>query len=183
MYTETITTLKDKVDFFLIVYCFLMLCINILEGFSSLYIGILINLFVLGLWYRYCSWKDFCITYDKISRWYGERSGLPVRYGYKSIEGNVIEKVYIESEDTWYECDMDYFFPDGLTLGRYESFIASNDTYGKLCQTLRLNKTDIKIYRRYQCKESDYLTLKWGGLFFLVIFSILYWYYYISWIY
>ena len=178
---ESITTFKDKIDFFLIIYCFLVLCINILESFDLLYNSILINIFALGLWYRYCSWKSFCITYDNIQEWYGERSGLPVRYGYKSVSGNVIDKVYIESEGMWYECEMDYFFPDGLTLGRYESFISSNDTFGKLCQTLRLHKTDIKTYRRYQGINTDYLTLKWGGLIFLVFFSVLFWYYYSSW--
>lgn len=160
----------------ILVYCFMVLILHINIFISPYIIGLFINILLFLLWFRFCNWKCFCVTYDKIRDWYDEQSGLPVRYGYKIVGDSDIVQVYIKSEEDWYECEMDYFFPKGLSLSRYNDFIRSNDTFGKLCQTLRLFKTDLKAYRQYKANNTDYLSLKWITLIILVLASLLYWY-------
>ena len=174
---DTIYSIRYKFDFMIVLYCFIVMILHINIELSVYLIGLLVNILLFLLWFRFCNWKCFCLTYDRVKLWYGEQSVLPVRYGYK-IEGNSdILQVYIKCEEDWYECEMDYFFPKGLSLGKYNDFVKSNDTFGKLCQTLRLFKTDVKRYRQYKANNTDYLSLKWVSLVILILVSILYWYF------
>ena len=175
MGSKDVIDVRVKYDIMVYVYCLVCLFLHVFYNIYDIISWSLAFILLYMLWHRYFGYRSFLFGFNDIKELYGENSGVKCHWAYY-VEGVDIKKVYIKSDIDWYEIDKDLYFPKGLTYDKYKSFISSNDTFGKLYQTLRLNIVNMKTYKGYQSKVSDYEYLRWFIFVILTIGVLVYYY-------
>lgn len=176
MGSKDVIDVRVKYDIMLYIYSLLCLFFHVYYEIYEIISWSLVFILLYMLWHRYFGYRSFLFGFNDIKELYGENSGVKCHWAYYFERGEV-KKVYIKSDVDWYEIDIDLYFPKGLSLEKYKSFISSNDTFGKLYQTLRLNVVNMKSYNVYKAKVNNYEYLRWF-MFLLITVGVLSYYYF-----
>lgn len=175
MGSKDVIDVRVKYDIMLYIYSLLCLFFHVYYEIYDIVSWSLVFILLYMLWHRYFGYRSFLFGFNDIKELYGENSGVKCHWAFY-LEKEELKKVYIKSDADWYEIDVDLYFPKGLSMERYKSFISSNDTFGKLYQTLRLNVVNMKTYNVYKAKIDNYEYLRWF-MFLLITVGVLSYYY------